>query len=73
MIPGVFYSVGWSTPINVIFGFILGISLRIAEKKRFPLTLTMIVLAWNFALTGILLDFAADTSEVVHRTYADSE
>src|SRR5208337_2479533 len=59
LIPGVFYSVEWSTPINIVFGAALGLAVRCAAKQHFPLVFTLIVLTWDFLLTGVL-DFAAD-------------
>jgi hypothetical protein len=68
LIPGVFYSVQWSTPINVAFGFVLALALRIAAKHRFALTFTLAVLVWDFILTG-LLDFASIGTESKHDWY----
>ena len=67
LIPGVFYAVGWSTPTNVAFGAALGLALRRAAKQHFPLAFTLIVLTWDFLVTGIV-DFAGN-NEAAHRFY----
>jgi hypothetical protein len=68
LMPGVFYSVGLSTPINIGFGIVLGGAIRIAREHRFPLTFTILVLAWDSVVTGIL-DFAALGSGFSDRLY----
>lgn len=54
LIPGVFFSVEWSTVINIAFGIALGFALREAGARHFPMAFPLAVLTWNFILTGIL-------------------
>lgn len=68
LVPGIFYGVGWSTPINVLFGLILGLAIRSAARKRFPYAFAILVLAWDFAITGILF-FLAETSPAANRLF----
>ena len=60
LIPGVFYGVSWSTPVNVLFGLLLGLAIRLAASKGFPYVFALLVLAWDLLITGIL-DFVAET------------
>jgi hypothetical protein len=54
LIPGIFFGVEWSTAFNILFGIVLGFGIREAAARRFPLTLTLLVLIWNLVLAGVL-------------------
>jgi hypothetical protein len=68
LIPGVFYGVEWSTPINVLFGLLLGFAIRLAASRGFPYVFSMLVLAWDFVIAGTFA-FLAETSPAVHILY----
>jgi hypothetical protein len=70
LIPGVFFSVEWSTVINIAFGIGLGFALREAAVRHFPMAFSLAVLTWNFILTGVL-DFWSwsEKSDTVLRLY----
>ena len=70
LIPGVFFSVEWSTVINIAFGIGLGLALREAAVRHFPVAFSLAVLTWNFILTGVT-DFWSwsEKSDKVLRLY----
>lgn len=68
LIPGVFYSVAWSTPINVIFGVLLGFLVKFCERRDFPYFFSVFVLASDLVITGIL-DFLAVASPGARRLF----
>lgn len=68
LIPGVFYGVSWSAPVNVLFGLLLGFAIRLAASKGFPYAFAILVLAWDIVITGIL-DFLPETSPAAHRLF----
>jgi hypothetical protein len=61
LVPGVFYGVNWSTPVNLLFGLLLGLAIRLAASKGFPYSFAILVLAWNFVIAGFF-GFLAETS-----------
>ena len=65
LIPGTFFTVGWSLGLNLLFGLALGFGLREAALRRFPVIFPVIVLIWDGLLTGALWFLVAEDSERV--------
>lgn len=68
LIPGVFFRTDLAIPLNLTFGVALRFILRTAAARRFRMVFSLVVLIWNFMLTG-LLDFVAADSASIHRWF----
>jgi len=65
LIPGTFFTVGWSLGLNLLFGLALGFGLREAALRRFPVIFPVLVLIWDGVLTGALWFLVVEDSERV--------
>ena len=63
LIPGTFFTVGWSLGLNLIFGLAIGFGLREAALHRFPAIFPVLVLIWDCVLTGALYFLVVEDSE----------